>query len=51
MANFEKIYSIEIKKYFYEKGIEKYKDNPKVKLLFGDSRIEFPRVLKLIKEQ
>jgi len=49
-VGFKKIYSIEIVKGYYNKGMEKYKDNSQVTLILGDSNKEFPKLLEQIKE-
>ena len=50
LNHFDEIHSIEISEKFYEPCVEKYKDIPKVKLHFGDSRIKLPEILNTINE-
>jgi hypothetical protein len=48
--HFDTVHSIEFYKPFYDLGVEKYKDNSKVKLHFGDSRIKLPEILDSLNE-
>ena len=49
-SGFEEIHSIEIREDFYNIALKQFKDNPKVHLYLGDSRIELPKILEKIKE-
>tara|TARA_A100001391_G_C4930712_1_gene241700 strand:- start:7 stop:582 length:576 start_codon:yes stop_codon:yes gene_type:complete len=47
---FKTIHSIEIHEPFYTPCVEKFKDNPKVKIHLGDSRTVLPEILNEITE-
>lgn len=47
-AGYEEIYSIELSEKYYNYCFEKFKNNKKVKLYYGDSEKVLPEVLKLI---
>jgi hypothetical protein len=50
-AGFKNIISIEITKYYYDLCVEKFKDNPNVKIIFGDTTKILPELLKEINEK
>ena len=49
-GNFDKVYSIELDANLFHQNLEKFKVNPKIKLLMGDSAREINQVLREIKE-
>ena len=48
--HFDEVHSIELYKPYYDPCVEKYKDNFKVKLHFGDSRIKLSEILDSLNE-
>ena len=46
LNHFDEVHSIEISERFYDPCVVKYKDNPKVKLHLGDSRVKLLEILK-----
>lgn len=47
---FKKIYSIELARSLYDKAREKFAKYPHINLLYGDSAVELPKILKDINE-
>jgi len=47
---FDEVHSIELFKPYYDACVEKYKDNTKVKLHFGDSRTKLSEILNSLNE-
>jgi len=50
-AGFEKIISMEVNDHFYQICKEKFKDQPRVDLRFGDSMLVLPDILKEVDER
>ncbi len=50
-AGFKKIISIELSKYYYDLCCDRFKDEPRVQLYFGDSILVLPKILKGINER
>lgn len=48
-SGFKKIISFEVEKSLYEHCVNRYKDNPDVEIIFGDSIIEMPKFLDINK--
>ena len=48
--HFDKLYSIEVHGYVYSLGSERFKGDPKVTMIYGDSAVELPRLLYRITE-
>jgi hypothetical protein len=49
-SGFDTVYSIEITDHYYNFCCEKFKDNPKVKMVNGDSYIELEKLISLSDE-
>jgi hypothetical protein len=50
LPHFDHLYSIELDPVMFERGFDRFFDNPEVHLIHGDSAIELPKLLPLINE-
>ena len=49
LPHFDELYSIELDQEMFDRGFDRFSDNPKVHLIEGDSAIKLPKLLPLIK--
>jgi hypothetical protein len=51
LNNFDRIYSIELSRELYERGLKRFREEPKVKLLLGDSGVRIDEIVTVLKEK
>lgn len=51
LNNFDRIYSIELSRELYERGLKRFKEEPKVNLLNGDSGVRMDEIVSALNEK